>query len=130
MIEHDFFQCDWKDRVVALTNLEAMCEHVSGTAHRYWVSNVGEHTVRVTYSNPDEWGAEDPVTVILPCYRMRVLTTNPDIPLVVLNILKMINDQGEVWQAFDAVFNCPTLWRDPETKEWIETTEPKEKLNA
>ena len=107
-------QFDGNRRVVSLSNLKAMCERVSGTCHRFAVSKVSRSRVHVEYSNPDEYGNEDPMTAVFPCY------PSFDTVAVVLDIVRVINDtwHGEGWQSFDVLMDCEWLWYDPETNEW------------
>lgn len=110
-------QSDQKVRVVALSNLRAMCERVSGTCHRFEVSKVSRSRVHVEYSNPDEYGNESPMVAVFPCYPTGH-EFNPAgaqyNPHVVLDMLRVIGDNwdGEGWQAFQPLLDCPTLWRD------------------
>ena len=106
-------QQDTRVRMVALANLEAMCERISGVAHRFEVSKVSRSRVHVTYSNPDEWGNEHPMTAVYPCYPS-AWPGDEDNPRVVLNVLRIINDawDGEGWQAFVQLTDCPTVWRN------------------
>ena len=105
-------QFDWNKRVVALSNLEAMCERISGWSHRFEVTKVSRSRVHVTYSNPNEYGSPNPMTAVFPCYPA---TNESDNPAVVLDILRVVNDSwnGEGWQAFQQLLDCPTLWRGP-----------------
>jgi hypothetical protein len=105
-------QQDHSVRVVALVNLRAMCERVSGWAHRFEISKVSRSRVHVTYSNPDEWGAEDAMTAVFPCYPSG-FSGDEENPRVVLDMLRVINDTwgGEGWQAFAPLLDCPQLWR-------------------
>ena len=109
-------QADNKVRVVALSNLEAMCERQSGVCHRYWVEKVTKNRVHVGYSNPDEYGGEDPMFAVYPCYP----ATFGDSVMVVLDIVKVVHDydDGEGWQNFDFLTDCETLWRNPSSGEW------------
>jgi len=106
---------------VALSNLEAMCEHVSGTCHRYSVSYVspGQHWVKVDYSNPDEWGNESPMTAVFPAFRSP-WPGDKDNPRVVLTIIRIVRDNwhGEGHQAFEPLLACPALFRNGLDGEW------------
>lgn len=108
---------DWKKRVVSVANLEAMCERISGMSHRYWVESVSRSRVKVGYSNPNEYGSEDPMYAVFPCYPNGFEKDNP---AVVLDMINCINDRdGYGYQAFDVLLDCPTLWRrNAEDKEW------------
>ena len=60
-------QSDQKVRVVSLTNLEAMCNRVSGVmCHRFKVTKVSRSRVHVTYSNEDEWATAHPMIAVYP----------------------------------------------------------------
>jgi len=110
-------QSDSKVRVVALSNLEAMCEYVSGTCHTYEISKVSRSRIHVTYSNPNEYGYSNPMTAVFPCYPNGFEQYNP---MVVLEYLNIIHDSwhGEGWQAFETLRDCPQLWRNPNTNQW------------
>lgn len=111
-------QNDQQVRVVALTNLTAMCERASGVCHSYHVVKVTSNRVHVEYSNPDEYGTANPQTAIFPCY------PNPwgekDNPFVVLEFVNILNDQDDdAWQSFDLLRNQEPLFRcNPDTNEW------------
>lgn len=108
-------QHDSKKRVVALSNLRAMCERISGTCHRFTVDAVTAHSVRVSYSNPDECGRDNPVTAVFPAY----CDGAKDNPSVVLDAIRYVNSPGEEWQAFWALFDCPELFRtSSDSQEW------------
>ena len=113
-------QQDSRVRVVALDNLEAMCSRVSGMCHRFEVTKVSRSRVHVTYSNPDEYGADHPMIAVFPCYPSG-FQGDEDNPRVILDYLRVIHDSwdGEGWQAFEALRDCPTLWRSsPEATDW------------
>lgn len=99
-------------RVVALTNLRAMCARVSGTCHRFKVEKVSRSRCYVSYSNPDEYGHESPMIAVFPIYPSG-FAGDTDNPRVVLDILTVQHDHwhGEGWQAFQPLLNCPALWR-------------------
>lgn len=102
-------QSDSKVRVVSLSNLEAMCEQISGTCHKYRVSKVSRSRVHVEYSNPSEYGSPRPIYAVFPCYGENVV-------LDYLNVLEG-NDkglQGEGWQSFEQLRDCPVMFRSPE----------------
>jgi hypothetical protein len=102
-------------RLVALENLEAMAERVSGFVHRYWIEKLTPTRVTVGYSNPDEYGRESPMYAVFPCYPSR-WPEDHDNPRVVLRILRVMRDSwdGEGWQAFQLLLDCPVLWRSAE----------------
>lgn len=84
--------------------------------HRFEVSKVSRSRVHVTYSNPNEYGSEYPMTAIFPCYPSGNDTLGfTASPNVVLDILRVMGDNwnGEGWQAFQPLLDCPTLWRGP-----------------
>jgi hypothetical protein len=121
-------QQDNKVRLVALANLAAMCKHVSGTCHRYWIETVTETYVVVGYSNPNEYGTDDPVFATYPCYPSG-WPGDEDNPRVVLAMIadapgyETPEDFPEADQCFQCIDDCPILWRHPETGEWSEETE-------
>lgn len=103
-------QFDHSKRVVSLENLRAMCKHASGMCHRYEVSKITRSRVHVKYSNPDEWGYSHPMTAVFPCYPGGFDNDNPDI---VLDLVRVLGDNwdGEGWQAFQILLDCPQLFR-------------------
>jgi len=109
-------QADNKVRVVALSNLEAMCKRHSGTSHGYWVEKVTKNRVHVGYSNPDEWGPRNPMFAVYPCYPAAF----GDSVMVVLDIVRVVNDYDDEdgWQNFDFLTDCEVLWRNPTSLEW------------
>lgn len=116
-------QFDYSKRVVSLENLSAMCDRNSGTCHRFEVVKVTPSRVHVAYSNPDEYGNESPMTAVLPCYPSAF--DGNDNPAIVLEIVNVVGDNwdGEGWQAFSPIFDCPELYRDPATGEWLSREE-------
>jgi hypothetical protein len=109
-------QQDHKLRVVALSNLEAMCKRMSGVCHRFSVSRVTENRAYIEYSNPDEYGHASPMTASFPAWHY-----STDHCVVALEILKVTKDnwQGEGWQAFQPLLDCPELYRSsPEATDW------------
>jgi len=56
-------------RCIEINTLKAMAKVQSGMAHRFTVERTSEHRARVTYSNPDEWGGECPITAYFPCFK-------------------------------------------------------------
>ena len=119
-------QSDTQTRVVALSNLEAMCSRQSGVCHRYAVERVSGNRAYVSYSNPDEYGNESPMIAVFPCWPCPQDTE--DARFVALDILNVQHDtwDGEGWQAFHPLLDCPQLWRsrtdadDWQTREEIE----------
>lgn len=112
---------DSNKRVVALSNLEAMCERISGTCHRYTVSNVQPHRVVVQYSNPDEYGNESPMDCYFPSWQVKGWGHDGMDTFVVLDILRVTHDNrnGEGWQAFQSLLDCPELFRsNPDSNDW------------
>lgn len=111
-------QFDYKKRIVSLENLKAMCNHISGVCHRYQVTKVTPSRVHVTYSNPDEFGINHPMTAVYPCYPTNF---DKDNPAVVMEIVRVNNDpyDGEGWQDFDCLLDCPPLWRHPVSGKWV-----------
>ena len=100
-------KADYKVRIVALGNLDAMCKKASGMCHRFWIESVSDKYVHVAYSNPDEYGNEHPMIALFPCY-------NPNFKgyvskFVVLETNRILHDDhnGEGWQAFDSLIVTP-----------------------
>ena len=111
-------QLDHKVRTVSLETLEAMCQHVSGSmCHKFAVESVSRSRVHVSYSNEDEWASAHPMTAVYPCFPDG---RDKDNPTVVLDLLRVIADNcdGEGWQSFEVLRDCPTLWRDPADQAW------------
>ena len=119
-------QADWKVRIVATENLEAMAERISGMCHRFSVTYIGNFAL-VEYSNPDEYGNENPMIAYYPMIKG---FWGKGTVGVVMNIHKVINDSwdGEGWQAFSELDGCPQLFRG-ENGEW-DTREEIEKAKS
>ena len=115
-------QHDSMQRVVLLENLHAMCKHVSVVAHRFWVEKVTRSRVHVGYSNPDECGSEHPMYAVFPCYP----GYENDNPHIVMDLQRVIRDtlDGDGWQAFDPLTDCPQLYRGTDGI-WVYTKCPK-----
>ena len=112
-------QMDHKVRTVALTNLYAMCERVSGMCHRFEVESVSANRVGVSYSNPDEYGNESPMTAYFPSWP--ICSSDPANRVVVLDMTSLEGDtwDGGGWQAFSPLLDCPSLWRStPDATDW------------
>lgn len=109
-------QFDGYKRVVALSNLKAMCDYVSGVCHTYRVVKVSKQFVRVEYSNPNEYGTPNPMTAVFPL----IPGYEENMPNVVMDIVKIYNDHPdkEGHQSFDSLLDCPQLWRDSQTGNW------------
>lgn len=120
-------QSDKKVRVVALSNLEAMCARISGVCHRFEVVYVSGNRVKVEYSNPDEYGNPEPVRAEFPCYPIG--WHDDDNRLVVLDPVRYTGCTGrneESWQAFQQLYDCPELFRNnPDTEDWKSRDEIK-----
>lgn len=111
-------QFDSRIRVVSVENLRAMCARVSGVCHRFEVTGVSRSRVTVTYSNPNEYGTDHPMSAIYPCFPGG--TADTENPYTVLSMLRVLNDNwnGDGWQAFDILHDCPVLWRSPVDCKW------------
>ena len=110
-------QYDGKARVVALSNLRAMCDRVSGVCHRYHVVKVTANRVYVEYSNPNEYGTEYPITAVYPSF------PSDDGCFVVLDWMLRctgaVDGDGSEEQAFDCLVTSETLWRsNPDKNDW------------
>ncbi len=109
-------QYDGKSRVVAVENLRAMCEHVSGTCHRYWIETVSRSRVTIGSSNPDEYARERHMFAVFPCVP-NPFDKDGDNPFVLLtgpgSLLRVVNDDrdGEGWQCFQILRDCPVMFR-------------------
>lgn len=120
-------QMDKRARVVALTNLEAMCERISGTCHTFKIVGVTSNRVRVEYSNPDEYGNPEPIRAEFPCYPIGF--GDDDNRSVVLDAVRYTGCTGkneEAWQAFMQLYDCPELFRtNPDANDWRSRPEIK-----
>jgi hypothetical protein len=126
-------QCDYKKRVVALTNLQAMCERISGTCHRFSVVKVTPHTVYVEYSNPNEYGTEYPMQAVFPAWQTEAWQAEGKDTYIVLDILRVQNDSedGGGWQNFQQLIDCPELFRSTiESNEWLSREEWSKRLEV
>jgi hypothetical protein len=114
-MKNNVCQFDHKIRAVSLENLRAMCERTSGTCHVYSVDKVTANRVYVSYSNPDEYANDHPITAVLPSFPMY----GPENPAVVLDALRFTGGtDSEDWQGFTPLFDCEPLWRNPDNGEW------------
>lgn len=98
---------------VSLNVLQEACRRISGMCHRYTVE-ASRNRAYLTYSNPNEYGSESPMTAVLPAYEEG---WPEKYTVVVLDILRVQNDtwHGEGWQAFDQVLDlAKRLHRDLE----------------
>lgn len=105
--------------VIELASLAAYCKTHSGVAHRYTVERTSGHRVMATYSNPDEWGNDQPMSCYLPCF------WDGDVWWVVLTPTSY-QDVGVGWkhdpyQAFGFIWRAkaenPNEWLTPEELE-------------
>jgi hypothetical protein len=105
--------------IIELASLAAYCKTWSCMCRRYTVERTSNHRVLVTYSNPDEWGVDHPISCYLPCYR------DGDAWWVVLAPTSFIH-VGEEWeydpsQAFEFIWSAeaenPNSWLEPEELE-------------
>lgn len=114
-------QFDHQKRVVALSNLEAMCDRISGMCHKFSVVKVTQNRVYVEYSNPDEYGNARPIQAVFPAYP-GYKTFDADSMAVVLDAIRYTNCTGiheEDWQAFEQLYACPVLWRtNKDSNDW------------
>jgi len=111
-------QQDCNVRMVALANLRAMCERASGICHRYEVAKVSRSRVHVTYSNPDEYGSEHPITAIYPCFPSG-WSNDAENPRVLLHGLRYSGGDEYAYQAFDMLESATTLWRSVDDGAWL-----------
>ena len=111
-------QADMTERVVALANLIAMCNRISGMCHKFEVVKLASHSVHVQYSNPDEYGRNEPVTAVYPAFKNSF--DGKDNPFVILHAVRYIGATGrneESWQAFMQLTDCEPLFRTS-SDEW------------
>ena len=126
-------QCDHKERVIALTNLIAMCEDISSVCHRYHVSNITGRYIYVEYSNPNEYGIESPMVAVFP--RLPDFPTwgngSEKTPMLLLDIhdVKHDNWDGEGWQAFIPLLDHVPMYRDPNDGTWKTEKQIEEEKN-
>lgn len=97
---------DTKSRVVSIDVLKAMCDHISGTCHRFSVDEPKSTArfVKVYYSNPDEYGNDHPVAACYPIFNHRMFSAVET--LVVLHAARYVGCKDEEWQAFDQLLDC------------------------
>lgn len=111
-------QADMSVRVVALTNLEAICERASGMAHKFWVEKVTPNRVIVGYSNPNEYGTPWPIFAHYPAFP----SGDKETPFVAIGYCLRVtgredeNDGSD--QSFEQLKDMETLWRDAQSGEW------------
>ena len=111
-------------RVVTLNVLTAICERVSGVAHRFWVERATRAGVWVGYSNPTEHGTPRDMFAVFHVFPNNSgYEDDVENPYVVLGhigrIVDATEDHGdEGWQAFTPVMECAALFRDATTGTW------------
>jgi hypothetical protein len=106
-------QFDYNCRVVSQSNLEAMCERISGVCHNYYLEELTSTRAGVVYSNPDEWGQDHPMTAYLPVF------WRDEVPYIVLDIVDMRGDEfGDGDQFFHPLLDCPELYR-VDDQQWV-----------
>lgn len=123
-------QFDGSARVVALSNLRALCERASGICHRYWIEEpkrlrVGAY-VRVWYSNPNQYGAERPFCREYPIVSILQGVVRLDAtPMIGIGSIlagrtrKEPKDlYGEGWQCFNPIEYGPELFRSGPDGKW------------
>jgi hypothetical protein len=109
-------QFDQNPRWVSINNLRAMCERVSGcVCHQFKVEKITPRFIYVSYSNENEYATPNPMIAVFP----RLDFHKGEIGAV-LEYHNIINDSwdGEGWQAFEAIRDCPKLWRNLEDGIW------------
>ena len=92
-----------------------MCDRISGICHKFSVVKVAPHRVLVQYSNPNEYGSDNPVIAHYPCYPSGF---DSETPIVVLSAVRYTNDKDEAWQAFEQLTDCQQLWRGQDGRAW------------
>lgn len=104
-------QSDSSARVVALSNLEAMLDRISGVCHRFYIEKVTPNRVTVGYSNPNEYGTPYPVFAVFPAWPNSF--GEKETPMVALEYVRFIgvSQESEDWQAFEQIRDCPQLFR-------------------
>ena len=125
-------QQDHRVRIVALCNLEEICRRASGVCHVYSVTKVSRSRVHVEYSRPDEYGNDDPCSVVFPCYPSS-WPGDEDNPRVILDIMRTIGsrDGDDVAQYFDPIISGVSVWRNgPDGAAWETHAEIRDRLTA
>lgn len=107
-------QSDRQVRVVALSNLRAMCKHISGTCHQFYIARTTKNAIHVGYSNPDEYGNPDPIVAVLPAWKQY------DGMVVAIDPLRFVGDKdGYGYQSFEQLWDCEHLSRqNPDSDDW------------
>ncbi len=128
-------------RTCDLSELNAICEHESGMCHRYSVAQTSSRYVTLTYSNPNEYGTDQPIACKLPIIeRMRAtlgmsdadrlvivaLTVPADTRIVGWSAAGMFDDD-EAFQAFSPILDHPGMSYDCDKRGWSTTTIAKTK---
>ena len=54
--------------VIDRTALDYVLDAASGVCHRFWVERESANRILVAYSNPNEYGTEEPVFVYYPTF--------------------------------------------------------------
>ena len=116
---------DDQNRVVSLPNLRAMCNRVSGCyCHQFEVSKITDTSVTVAYSNEDEYAHEHPMYARFPAF-VDTIFGERTLYIVIGHLLSVTHDNwdGEGWQAFQPLMDCPKLFKTSSDKEEWKTRE-------
>lgn len=119
-------QFNWLVRVVALENLEAMCDECSGGAYEFGIVKTTPHRVYVRCSGFDGIDRQPPpIAAVYPCYQ---LPDDPGEVSVVLDPIRYTGDRAdEAFRAFDILTDC-AMYYNTDWQCWAEDPRTREEL--
>jgi len=92
-------------RVIEFNTLLAMAKTYSSICHQYYVERTSTHRVRITYSNPDEYGVDHPITMFVPCFNRGPCW----VVLVPTKFENVTSDIYDPYQLFEGFFLSETM---------------------
>jgi hypothetical protein len=117
-------QLDWKVRVIAPANLEAMLVRVNDEGGTFCIDRMSQQNVTISVNVPDdEYGGSHNVVAKFPILKLRGMAVGRFTPCIVLGtewvgqVTGLRDDDPDLYQLFMPLLDCPTLWRSP-TGEW------------
>lgn len=100
---------------MTITEIAQVCRAISGTCHRYKIESVTRSRVKISYSNPNEYGSERPIFAYYPIV---LYQANNDQGTIACLEFGHYTGAGEDWQAFYAI-TCARVEWNKEREQWI-----------
>lgn len=105
----------YKLKGMTITELAMVCKHASGICHRYKIENVTPKRVKISYSNPDEYGYERPIYAYFPIVHY---SKNNDQGTIACLEFGHFTGKDLEYQAFDQIRFASVNW-NKEKQNWI-----------